>query len=320
MNPNPTIVVAGAGSVGCFVGGLLLAAGHDVRFLGRTRITDQLKDHDLTLTDYTGMKVSTSVAEERLSTSAEILSEADIVLVCVKGSATSDTAEEIKRYAKPEAIIISLQNGVRNAETLRRVLPGRDVRAGMVPFNVVQLGNGKFHRGTSGDTIIEAGSHNLAELLSAPHLTVTENADMPSVLWGKLLLNLNNALNAISDLPLVEQLGDRNWRRKFADLFSEALSVMKAEGITPKPPSPVPAWVIPHLLRLPTPLFRAIAKQMLSMDPQARLSMWQDLQQGRKTEIDDFQGEIIKLGLKHAIPTPGNQAAFDQIKALENAR
>lgn len=316
---SPKIIIAGAGSIGCFVGGLLLSGGRDVCFFGRARITEQLKEFGLTLTDFTGMHVEIKVPENALTISPKDLSKADIILVCVKGSATPTIAEQIKIHAKPSAIVVSLQNGVRNAEVLREHLDGWDVRAGMVPFNVVQLGEGKFHRGTSGDIIVESGIPEFGDILTVHHLVTQINADMQSVLWGKLLLNLNNALNALSDLPLVEQLGDQVWRRKFANLMTEALMVIRAEGINPKPPSPVPAWIIPHILRLPTPLFRIIAKQMLSIDPKARSSMWEDLQQGRKTEIDDFQGEIIRLGEKHRIPTPLNSATHDEIIERENA-
>lgn len=141
---------------------------------------------------------------------------------------------------------------------------------------------------------------------------------MESILCGKLLVNLNNALNAISDVPLVEELSNRKWRLKLADQMEEGLAVLKAEGVTPSPPSPVPAWVLPYILRFPTPLFRAAAKQMLAIDPKARSSMWDDLQHGRKTEIDELQGEIIRLGEKHGIPTPVNSSVAQQIQTLQD--
>ena len=139
---------------------------------------------------------------------------------------------------------------------------------------------------------------------------------MDSILWGKLLVNLNNALNALSDMPLLDQLDDRKWRTRMADQWDEALTVMRAAGISPKPPTPAPPGLIPPILRLPTPLFRLIAKQMLTIDPQARSSMWEDLQRGRKTEVDELQGEIVRLGKKHGIPTPENARTYDEIRAI----
>ncbi len=142
---------------------------------------------------------------------------------------------------------------------------------------------------------------------------------MTSVLWGKLLINLNNALNALSGLTLIEQLSNREWRLKMAAQMSEGLAVMTAAGITPKPPAPVPAWIIPYLLRLPTPLFRIAAKKMFAIDPEARSSMCEDIRLGRKTEIDELQGEIIKLGREFTVATPVNKEILAKIKELESS-
>ncbi|MEM7067291.1 MAG: 2-dehydropantoate 2-reductase [Pseudomonadota bacterium] len=311
------IVVAGAGSIGCFVGGTLLAAGRSVSFLGRDRIAEELNGNGLRLTDYTGMEQSVSADKIAISTDPTILQKAEVVFVTVKSGATQEMAELIREHTKTSATIVSLQNGISNSETLRDTLKEFDVRAGMVPFNVVQKGNGHFHRATSGDIKVEQGNPEMAELLDVKHLKTIASKDMNSILWGKLLINLNNALNALHGGTLVEQLSDRDQRRRMADQMKEGLKVIKAEGISPNPPAPVPAWVIPHILRLPTPLFRLAAKQMLTIDPQARSSMSDDIELGRKTEIDELQGAIVMLGKKHEIPTPMNEQVMAEIKKLE---
>ena len=311
------IVVAGAGSVGCFVGGLLKAAGRNVSFLARPRIEAELATNGLILTDYSGMQVTVPQSEIEIASTPSLLSKADIVLVTVKSGATHEMARLIAQYTSPSAVIVSLQNGIQNADILRRTLPTHDIRAGMVPFNVVPMGNGHFHRASSGDMKVENTSTDVSKLLSTEHLETSAVADMKPILWGKLLINLNNALNAIADQPLYEQLQDRNQRKLMARQMAEALRVIEAEGIAPTSPAPVPTWLIPHILRLPTSLFRLTAKKMLNVDPNARLSMWQDLQLGRKTEIDELQGVILELGRKHGINTPVNQRTYDQIKDLE---
>lgn len=311
------IAIAGAGSIGCFIGGLLRAAGKDVRFLCRSGIADQLRNHGLHLSGYSGLDIELAPSELEIEEQPKFLDTADVVLVCVKSSATKSIAKSIREHAPKGIIVVSLQNGTRNANILRQELPGFDVRAGMVEFNVVQLGKGGFHQGTSGKVVIEHGDPDLAKSLDVRGLDTVSSSDMVSVQWGKLLVNLNNALNALSGLPLVEQLSDRNWRILLANQMTEALKVMKAEGINPKPPSPVPAAFIPKILRLPTPVFKLVARQMLSMDPEARSSMWEDLQKGRITEVDELQGEIVELGKKHNIPTPVNQNILSQIKQVE---
>ena len=146
----------------------------------------------------------------------------------------------------PDAVIVSLQNGIGNVGVLRQRLPGRRVLAGMVPFNVVSAGAGRFHRSTSGDIVIEQDDAGTAAQLSVPGLAMRPSPDIAGVQWGKLLVNLNNALNALGDLPLRRQLAQRPWRMLFADQMAEGLAAIKAEGIKPVSSTPIPAsWTPP---------------------------------------------------------------------------
>ena len=89
-----------------------------------------------------------------------------------------------------------------------------------------------------------------------------------------------------------------------ADQMAEALTVLRAHGLVVRPTTPLPVALVPHVLRLPTPLFRRIAAKMLTIDPSARTSMAHDLDAGRITEIDALQGLICKMGQEKSIPTP----------------
>ena len=125
-----------------------------------------------------------------------------------------------------------------------------------MPFNVIALGNGRFHRATSGDIVIEQDEARTAEKISVQGLNMRATGNIDGVQWGKLLLNLNNALNALADLPLRRQLAQRPWRTLFADQMAEALAVIRAEGIKPVSPMPIPPGWLPSLLRLPDPSSR----------------------------------------------------------------
>ena len=163
------------------------------------------------------------------------------MLVTVKSADTAAMADIIARHAPSDVVVVSLQNGVGNAAVLRDRLPGRRVLGGMVPFNVIALGEGRFHRATSGDIVIEHDDGDTAERLSVPGLTMRPTDDIDGVQWGKLLVNLNNALNALAGLPLRRQLAQRPWRRLFADQMAEGLAAIRAEGIRPVSPTPIPA-------------------------------------------------------------------------------
>ncbi|MEW9919556.1 2-dehydropantoate 2-reductase [Marimonas sp. MJW-29] len=316
---DPRIVVAGAGSIGCFVGGLLAAAGRDITLLVRPRVAAEVRAHGLTLTDLEGMARNVSADALTLSEDPACMEEADIVLVTAKSRSTAQIAREIAQYAPFSAPVVSLQNGVRNAPILRDRLPGRDVRAGMVGFNVVPMGQGCYHRATEGDVVIEAGPDALADVLRVPGLAASESDAIESIQWGKLLLNLNNALNALSGLPLQEQLRNRDWRKLMADQWTEALAVLRAAGIEPASFTPVPVAMVPRILRLPNFLFQRVASKMLAIDPQARTSMSYDLMENRPTEIDALQGEVLRLAEKAGKPAPVNAMVADVIKTAELA-
>ena len=153
----------GAGSIGCTVGGRLLAGGQDVVFVGRESLGEELGAKGLTLTSYRGEKDTVTIAPERVrwATTVDALAEASPVLVTVKGLATAEVGAELASVLQPDAVVVSLQNGVQNADALREVLGGRRVCAGMVPFNVRRQGNGRFHQGTSGALLLSAADSPL---------------------------------------------------------------------------------------------------------------------------------------------------------------
>jgi 2-dehydropantoate 2-reductase len=288
--------MAGAGSIGCFVGGMLADAGHAVTLLARRRVIDDIEANGMWLTSLEGLDRRVAPAALGLTDDPSVMARAKIVLVTVKSLDTAAMADLIAVQAPADALVISLQNGVGNVPVLRERLQGRRILAGIVPFNVVSMGGGHFHRATSGDIVLERDDADTAAMLSVPGLTMIASERIVDVQWGKLLFNLNNAINALSGLPLREQLSQRPWRVILARQIVEALRVMKAAGISPVLAMPLPVAWLPRILRLPDAVFRVVAAKMLKIDPQARSSMWEDLQRGRRTEIDDLQGAIIRLG------------------------
>src|ERR1700742_4147442 len=144
MAQDRPIVVAGAGSIGCFVGGLLAAAGRRVSFLARPRVIAEIERFGLTLTTLEGSSWHVASQQLKLAEDPKILGDASIVLVTVKSADTVEIADAIARHAPSDAIIISLQNGISNVAVLRDRLPGMTVLAAMVPFNVVAAGAGRF--------------------------------------------------------------------------------------------------------------------------------------------------------------------------------
>jgi 2-dehydropantoate 2-reductase len=319
MMADRPIGVAGAGSIGCFVGGMLAAAGRKVALLARPRVIAEIEANGLRLTSFEGFDRTVAADQFTLSEDAKIFGDAAAILVTVKSADTVEIAEVIAAHAPDDAIIVSLQNGVGNAALLRQRLPGRRVLAAMVPFNVVAPGEGRYHRATSGDIVVEQDDAATADRLTAPGLRMRATGNIEGVQWGKLLVNLNNALNALSGLPLRRQLADRAWRRLLADQVAEGLAAIRTEGIKPVSPTPVPSSWTPSLLRLPDPVFQLLLGRTMKIDPEARSSMAEDLQRGRRTEIDYLQGVVVELAERHGLDVPLSRRIVALIKRAEAA-
>ena len=319
MNANRSIGIAGAGSIGCFVGGMLAASGRRVALLARPRLVAEIEVNGLRLTNFDGSEQRLDESQLTLSDDPSIFGDVGTVLVTVKSADTAEMADIIARHAPADVVVVSLQNGVGNVSVLRERLPGRRVLGGMVPFNVVGLGEGRFHRSTSGDIVVEQDEAATSEKLSVPGLNMRATTDIEGVQWGKLIVNLNNALNALSDIPLRQQLAQRAWRRLFADQMAEGLAAIKAEGIRPVSPTPIPPSWMPPLLRLPDAIFEMLLGRTMKIDPAARSSMWEDLQRGRHTEIDYLQGVITGIADRRGLTAPLSRRIVELIKQAEVA-
>lgn len=311
------ICVYGAGSIGCYVGGRLAAAGSEVVLVGRERLARQIAGPGLTLTDLRGDTLR--VPSPRYETKPDAVAEADLVLVTVKSAGTADAAGELASRLKPGAVVVSFQNGLHNAELLRDRLPAATVLTGMVGFNAVNHGDGRFHCATDGELEVQRhpalASH--AAAFQAAGLPLRQRDDMAGVMAAKLLLNLNNAINALCGLPLKAELSRRAFRRCLAMAQREALAVYDAAGLTPVKLTPLPPRWIPSLLGTPDAVFTRVAGRMLAIDPLARSSMWEDLEAGRTTEVDYLNGEVVALARRHGAGAPVNERLVALIRDAE---
>jgi 2-dehydropantoate 2-reductase len=318
------VLVMGAGSVGCYLGGLLAAAGHTVHFVGRPRVLSALDEQGLLITDCDGHKLHVPAAELHLHETPPKGLVPEVTLLCVKSGATHEAAQALQHALLPGSMVLSMQNGVGNAERAQSVAPELDVRAGMVPFNVAELAPGHFHRGTSGKLMVQgrpgdAVIASLARAFAGQGMGMLWQEDLHAVQWGKLLVNLNNPVNALSGKPLRAQLLERGYRRCVAALQAEALEVLDAAGLKVAAATVLPPRRLIQALRLPTPIFRLLARRMLTIDAQARSSMADDLRLDRPTEIDALCGEVVRLAHRQGRQAPLNARMLTLIQAWPHA-
>ncbi len=312
----------GAGAIGCYLGGRLLEAGVAVVMVGRPSLAAEMAQHGMRLTDYRGKDVRLDAERLQVATDPSALADCDLVLVTVKSGDTVGAAAALAPILRPDAAVVSLQNGVNNPELLRAALPERKVFAGMVPFNVLRRDGGWFHQGTNGRLALERAAETapLVDAFNRAGLPTEAHDDMRGVLWGKLLLNLNNSINALSGIPIKEMLEFRDYRRIMAASVREGLQLLALAGIRPRLEVKLPPRWMPYILSLPNAVFSLLARPMMHVDPQARSSMWDDLERGRKTEVDALNGEVVRLAERLSKTAPVNAAIVKLVKEAEGHR
>lgn len=315
--PIGPILVMGAGSIGCFLGGVLAAAGLEVHFVARPRVLQALRERGLRISDLEERRQDLAPAALHLHETPPAGLNPALTLLCVKSGATVTAAQQLAAVLPTGSVVVSMQNGVGNVERAREAAPALQWRAGMVPFNVAELAPGHFHRGTAGGLAAEqdAALEALRPAFAAFGLGLRLRPDLRPIQWGKLLINLNNPVNALSGRPLRAELLERGYRRCFAALQTEALEVLGAAGIAVAPVTPVPPERFAALLRLPTPIFRLLAARMLKIDAKARSSMADDLALGRVTEIDALCGEVVRLARREGRQAPLNARMQSLVEA-----
>src|SRR6476646_10321455 len=320
MAGGPKIAILGAGSVGCFIGGAWSAAGLDVTFIGRPRLSKDVDQYGLTLSDYAGWEARLAPGDVDYRCGPEGLEDAQVIALTVKSGDTEAAARDIAEHGAAGATVISFQNGISNVDVLEQGLGGRfEVARGMVPYNVAYLGNGRFHKGVAGDLYAaqRAGTRSLAEAAGSGAAALKLSDDMLGLAWGKLLINLNNAVNALSGRTLQDELRRRDYRRVFAASMREGLDLLKRAEIEPIAVGPISPTALPRIINSPDWLFNNLFLKRWKIDGKARSSMADDLAAGRKTEIDYINGELVRLAERVGRTAPINSAIVGLMRLAE---
>jgi 2-dehydropantoate 2-reductase len=329
MAASMKIIIHGAGSIGCFIGGCLMAAQtsnkNSISLLGRARLSATLNEVGMVLSDHTGWQEHIHPRQFTASADPQSLGEADLIILCVKSTSLAEAADELKRHAQPKAPIIALQNGISPAKYLQSRLPDHKILRGVVTYNIARLDDGDksaphWHKGSGGDILVERAP--LTELL----VSLTQNHagawrvadDFETIAWGKLLFNLNNPINALSGLTLKQQLSQRDYRLVWAAAIGETLDLLKLKNITPAKIGVMGPRGLLFMLGLPDFLFNGIAMRLQKVDAKARSSMSDDFTAKRETEIAYLNGDVVALAESLELDAPINRKLVELVKAVED--
>jgi len=293
------IAVMGAGAVGCYYGGMLARAGNQVTLIGRPQHVAAVRRDGLLLDTQTFRQHVPLQA----ATDAGGIAGAQLVLCCVKSTDTENAAAEMAPHLAAGAIVLSLQNGVDNAERLQARL-GREVLPAVVYVAAEMAGPGHVkHRGR-GELVIgpSAASRELVTLFAAAAVPVEVSDNVAGALWSKLILNCAyNALSAITQLPygrLVQGTGVEDVMR---DAVQECLAVADADGVS-----------------VPGDIWGAVQRIARTMPAQLS-STAQDLARHKPSEIDYLNGHVLRRGTALGIATPVNRTLHTLVKLLESS-
>jgi 2-dehydropantoate 2-reductase len=312
------ILVVGAGAVGTTLAAYLMAAGQPVRLLIRER--DRAKFEaapPLTVDRIAGGKALT-MAKPELATKLD-LAGVDYLLICVKYSALDDVLSQLPPALPAGLTLVSTLNGISALPRLRQRYPAGQLSNMTVMFNAQLLSPLHAQITTKPQIIIDSADSTLAGLFGHSGMEV-KRAKGEAVAWGKLLLNLANAVCALTHSSAKDLLTQPDLRVIYAAVLDEAVALIEPAGISYQLPMPLPYKLFRLLVLHGGPLPWWIARARNGLQPGSYPSMVADIELGRASEVNQLNGEIVSLGLAQRRPTPVNSKIVDLLQELEGKR
>jgi 2-dehydropantoate 2-reductase len=295
------IVVLGAGSLGSLFAGRLAASDADVSLLGRpSEHFERVATAGLELTRPDGTQQTVPV---ETSTDPQIVDEADVLVVCVKSYDTDEAMGDVSDHLAGTDVL-TLQNGLGNAETIAEYVPEERVVAGTTTHGATVESPGHVRHAGVGDTTIgryfaanDDRVEALASALTDAGIETTVTDDPERAVWTKVLVNAGiNATTALARVPNGALLADEAGERVLQRAVDEGLDVARAEGVD------VPGDVVART--------RAVAEGTATNHS----SMRQDVEAGRRTEIEALNGELARRAAAHGIDAPVNETLADLVR------
>lgn len=292
------IAVMGAGAVGCYYGGMLARAGHDVVLIGRPLHVSAILQQGLFL-DLASFQGYVPV---KASTEASAVQGAELVLCCVKSSDTAQVAAAMAPFLAADALVLSLQNGLGNVEQLQEQCSQR-IAPAVVYVAAEMAGPGRVKHHGRGELVLapDVLTPEQQRLWQQAGIPIECSAAIASALWSKLAINcVFNALSAITQQPYGVLWRGKHVEAVMRDLVAECMAVAQAEGV-----------------RLPDSLWARVLQIVETMPGQCS-STAQDLARGKKSEITYLNGYVVRQGERHGIATPVNRALCALVLLLES--
>lgn len=302
-------LVMGAGALGSVFGGLLQQSGQSVAFIGRGPHFEHITTRGLTIEGIWGEFQVGPVAPQPDSSDGY-----EVILLCVKSFHTREACRRVNGLLAPQGIIVSVQNGLGNLEIIAREFgPDRTVGARVI-FGAHLLRPGVARVTVYAEPVLvgalvpaspQPALARAAADLNRAGIPTLQVDDILTHLWGKVLYNC--ALNPLGAILGVQYgaLGDNPQTRDLMRrIIEEIYRVAGVQGV-------------PLVHADPATYFNFFMENLVPATAKHWPSMWQDLQAGRRTEIEALNGAICRYGAAVGVPTPYNDAISRLVRFLE---
>jgi len=310
----PRYIVFGAGAIGSILGAALHRSGQNAVLVGRGPHVQAIRKDGLQLmSEGVLRRIKLSAIEDLRGFKPR---PDDVLLLTVKSQDTEAAAKQLSSIYGPKAVIVSLQNAVRNEEILARHF--QQVYGGLVEFSGNYLSPGLVEH-TRNNLVavggypqgVDPAAERIAADLSTAGFRVECHPQVMNLKWWKLLLNVNNALLALLGSWLQKAHSDPNIFPLMADVMGESLSVLRKANIDPQAPQGLPP-IEATIEKLRDGGFAC--EYDLPAERRTYPSTWQDLRlQRQATEVDFLNGEIVRKGKDLGVQTPLNSILINLI-------
>ena len=307
------VLIFGAGAVGSVFGGFLCRDGHSVTLIGRKPHMDAVAADGLHITGIWGEHHVPNLLPLTAVDDRPDRIQFDLILVTVKSFDTVEAGRTVAPLVGPATTVLSLQNGIGNVETLAKSIdPGR-VFGGRVIFGVDLLEPGRVKVTVYAEEVrvghpSGAGTETaktIADAFSHAGIPTLATDEIHRYLWGKLLYNAAlNPLGAIFEKTYGELAAEDTTRVVMDRIIDEIFSVAAVERVGL-------FWKNPNEFR------KLFYGKLVPATADHYPSMLRDLQHGRRTEIDAFNGAVVHLADKHYLSVPVNRSITERIRYLE---
>jgi len=301
------IAVVGAGAMGSLFGAMLAEAGNEVW------LYDVWAEHVQTI-NKNGLTIEREGQTRRLSikatTAPEQIGQAQLVIIFVKSTQTASAAETARKLAGSDGAVMTLQNGMGNADILSEFLDPERVLAGTTSHGATMLGPGSIRHAGIGATTIGAWAgtelgreraRKLSDFLTKIGIATEAVDDVRSVLWNKLLINIGiNAITALTSIKNGQILDLEITRELSRNAVEEAMKIAGEMNIK------VRKDAVDHVY--------AVAEATAVN----RSSMGQDVDNKRQTEIGTINGFIVREARRLGLKAPVNETLTALVETLQN--